>query len=177
MPKSAIYQFEAQTCPLFTAREEPCGLPYQYQTKLSHYIDFVVAEFPRIRMSGVYVTKTARNEEYGHGDYPTWSDESKAHRDEYSCHETGYLLAVGFCRQFIVEKCIKTKTVGKYPSTTYYWKHEVEDWLRSGPNAAKRSGYIHNGAFLAACILEGVKFKVSEGSPNAVPFLKLKDEK
>lgn len=162
---ATLYQFPAQKFPAWAP--EASGLPYRYQTTLTHYIEDVVAEFPRIRMSGIYVPATAMDPSYGHGDYPTWHDEYRDLKQRFGDCKSGYLLEVGYCRQFIVECCTPTKT--KRTQTTYNWKHVVERWCESlGPHM-----YINNGAFLAACILEGVKFAVSENSPNAVPFLKL----
>ncbi|MFZ2447073.1 MAG: hypothetical protein WAW37_12000 [Syntrophobacteraceae bacterium] len=53
--------------------------------------------------------------------------------------------------------CKPIKTINPRVGSSYGLKHEVERW--SGV-------YVHNGAFIAAVIHAGIKYKIIPGSPN-----------
>jgi len=60
------------------------------------------------------------------------------------------------CSEYLT-LCKPIKTINPRVGSSYSLKHEVERW--SG-------AYVHNGAFIAAVIQAGIKYKIIPGNPN-----------
>jgi hypothetical protein len=65
---------------------------------------------------------------------------------------------VNICKEWIQKFCKERKTINPKVSS-YGLKHEVEAWANN---------YIENGAFIAAAIDLGYRFKQDGDSPNAL---------
>ena len=66
------------------------------------------------------------------------------------------------CRRWLREFAKPTKTIR--PTSSYYYKHQVENWAAR----AGESRYISNGAFIVAATIEGIRWeRASDRSPNA----------
>jgi hypothetical protein len=71
---------------------------------------------------------------------------------------------VELCREWIRLHCSPRKSINHH-AYSYALKHAVESWLRN----AKRPAYITNGAFIAAAIAEGYRYRRARPSSiNAV---------
>jgi hypothetical protein len=70
------------------------------------------------------------------------------------------------CRAWLKAHASKRVTFNRSHGS-YGLKHEVERWLRTHVRTSGPDCYISNGAFIAAAVLEGYKFRLRRGGPNA----------
>ena len=80
-------------------------------------------------------------------------------------------VQISMAKIFITQCCMHLKQV-KLRGSSYGWKHDAESWFQDGSEGGPRRPhgappYISNGAFIAAAIALGYRFKRIGRSHNA----------
>jgi len=82
-------------------------------------------------------------------------------------------VEISMAKMFITQCCMHVKHIKLRGSSSYGWKHDAENWFQDGNEGGSRRPhgappYISNGAFIAAAIELGYKFKRIDRSLNAL---------